>query len=97
MNPETVDAALNSLKIDMRGLDETDRKALLAIIEKFNGGPVGLGTLAASMSEDIATLEDVIEPFLLREGLLSRTPRGRVATKHAYLHLGLEVPEEFSD
>ncbi|MDF1497717.1 MAG: Holliday junction branch migration DNA helicase RuvB [Patescibacteria group bacterium] len=97
MNPETVDAALNSLKIDMRGLDETDRKALLAIMEKFNGGPVGLGTLAASMSEDIATLEDVIEPFLLREGLLSRTPRGRVATKHAYLHLGLEVPEELDD
>ncbi len=97
MNPETVDAALNSLKIDMRGLDETDRKALLAIMEKFNGGPVGLGTLAASMSEDIATLEDVIEPFLLREGLLSRTPRGRVATKHAYLHLGLEIPEGLND
>jgi len=94
MSPETVDSALNSLMIDARGLDEMDRKALLAIIEKFNGGPVGLNTLAASMSEDIATLEDVIEPFLLREGLLSRTPRGRVATKHAYLHLGLEVPED---
>jgi len=93
MNPETVDAALNSLKIDARGLDEMDRKALLALIEKFNGGPVGLGTLAASMSEDIATLEDVIEPFLLREGLLSRTPRGRVATKHAYSHLGIDIPE----
>ncbi len=92
MNPETVDAALNSLMIDGRGLDETDRRALKAIIEKFNGGPVGLNTLAASMSEDIATLEDVIEPFLLREGLLCRTPRGRVATKHAYLHLNLEVP-----
>jgi holliday junction DNA helicase RuvB len=93
MSPETVDSALNSLMIDGRGLDEMDRKAILAIIEKFNGGPVGLNTLAASMSEDIATLEDVIEPFLLREGLLSRTPRGRVATKHAFLHLGLEVPE----
>ncbi|MBD3281670.1 Holliday junction branch migration DNA helicase RuvB [Candidatus Uhrbacteria bacterium] len=97
MNPETVDAALNSLMIDARGLDEIDRKALLAIMKKFNGGPVGLNTLAAAMSEDIATLEDVIEPFLLREGLLSRTPRGRVATKHAYLHLGLEVPREMRD
>lgn len=94
MNPETVDAALNSLMIDDRGLDETDRRALNAIIEKFNGGPVGLNTLAASMSEDIATLEDVIEPFLLREGLLSRTPRGRTVTKHAYLHLNLEVPRD---
>jgi Holliday junction DNA helicase RuvB len=93
MNPETVDAALTSLMIDHRGLDETDRRSLLAIIEKFNGGPVGLNTLAASMSEDIATLEDVIEPFLLREGLLSRTPRGRTATKLAFEHLGKEVPE----
>lgn len=97
MNPETVDAALNSLMIDERGLDETDRRALKAIIEKFNGGPVGLNTLAASMSEDIATLEDVIEPFLLREGLLCRTPRGRVVTKHAYLHLNLEVPTMMQD
>lgn len=95
MNPETVDAALSSLMIDGRGLDETDRRALLAIIEKFNGGPVGLGTLAASMSEDIATLEDVIEPFLLREGLITRTPRGRMATKMSYEHLGKEAPDDW--
>ena len=97
MSPETVDAALNALMIDVRGLDETDRRALKAIIEKFNGGPGGLNTLAAAMSEDIATLEDVIEPFLLREGLLSRTPRGRVATKHAYEHLNLEIPVQMRD
>jgi len=94
MSPEVVDAALNALMIDQRGLDETDRRALAAIVEKFQGGPVGLNTLAAAMSEDIATLEDVIEPFLLREGLLTRTPRGRVATRSAYQHLGVEAPEE---
>ncbi len=89
----TVDAALTALEIDPRGLDETDRRILRAIIDRFNGGPVGLTTLAASTSEEVASLEDVIEPFLLQEGLLERTPRGRTATDAAYLHLGLEVPK----
>jgi holliday junction DNA helicase RuvB len=86
----TVQAALESLEIDPRGLDETDRRALKTIIEKFNGGPVGLTTLAAASGEEVATLEDVIEPFLLQEGLLERTPRGRMATDLAYAHLGLQ-------
>jgi len=96
LDPETVDAALAALEIDIRGLDETDRRSLAAIIEKFNGGPVGLSTLAAATSEEIATVEDVIEPFLLREGFITRTPRGRMATKMAYEHLGYPVPEQLS-
>jgi len=90
---DTVDRALTGLEIDPLGLDETDRRVLLALINKFNGGPVGLTTLAASLNEEVATLEDVIEPFLLQEGLLNRTPRGRMATDLAYKHLGLECPE----
>ncbi|MDD5726373.1 MAG: Holliday junction branch migration DNA helicase RuvB [Patescibacteria group bacterium] len=88
-----VAGALKALNIDDRGLDETDRRALTLLIEKFNGGPVGLSTLAAAMAEETDTLEDVLEPFLLQEGLLARTPRGRVATKTAYEHLGYPVPE----
>jgi Holliday junction DNA helicase RuvB len=90
--PETVDAALDALEIDARGLDESDRRVLRALIEKFGGGPVGLTTLAAATSEEMETLEEVLEPFLLQEGLLARTPRGRVATEAAYLHLGLTPP-----
>ncbi len=92
LDPGTVDRALDALEIDPFGLDETDRRALRAIIEKFNGGPIGLTTLAAALNEDVATLEDVIEPFLLQEGLLQRTPRGRMATERAYLHLELPLP-----
>lgn len=92
LTPETVDAALTALEIDPRGLDEADRRTLRAMIEKFNGGPVGLSTLAASTAEDVSTLEEVIEPFLLQEGLLDRTPRGRTATELAYRHLGIQVP-----
>lgn len=88
----TVDEALNALDIDPRGLDETDRRILRTLIEKFGGGPTGLSTLAAAMNEDISTLEDVIEPFLLQEGLLERTPRGRTATEQAYRHLSLPAP-----
>ena len=69
-----------------------DRKLLRAIVEKFSGGPVGLETLAAALSEDAETIEDVYEPFLLRQGYLKRTPRGRVATERAYKHLGVEPP-----
>ena len=96
LDADTVDLALNALDIDARGLDETDRRTLRTIIEKFNGGPTGLTTLAASQNEDISTLEDVIEPFLLQEGLIERSPRGRLATKAAYEHLGLPIPERFN-
>ncbi|HMK44709.1 MAG TPA: Holliday junction branch migration DNA helicase RuvB [Dissulfurispiraceae bacterium] len=83
---------LASLDVDHIGLDEVDRKLLLAIIEKFNGGPAGVEALAATLREDKDTIEDVYEPFLLQEGLLERTPRGRLATRRAYEHLGRAVP-----
>lgn len=92
MAEDIVTQALTSLEIDSLGLDEADRRTLLAIINKFNGGPVGLGTLAASTAEEVETLEDVIEPFLLQQGLLIRTPRGRVASDLAYNHLGFTPP-----
>jgi Holliday junction DNA helicase RuvB len=92
LNPEVVNLALQALAIDSRGLDEADRCILRAMIEKFSGGPVGLSTLAASTAEDESTLEEVIEPFLLQEGLIDRTPRGRTATDQAYRHLGFEPP-----
>jgi holliday junction DNA helicase RuvB len=92
LNMDTADAALQALDIDPRGLDDADRRVLRALIEKFQGGPVGLTTLAAATAEEMETLEEVIEPFLLQEGLLSRTPRGRVATDAAYVHLGITPP-----
>lgn len=81
--------ALGMLEIDERGFDLMDRKLLLTIIEKFNGGPVGVETIAAAISEDKDTIEDVYEPFLIQEGFLSRTPRGRLATPNAYKHFGI--------
>jgi Holliday junction DNA helicase RuvB len=81
--------ALSRLEVDHLGLDELDHKVLLAIIQKFDGGPVGLDTIAASISEEADTIMDVYEPYLLQLGFLERTPRGRVATRHAYEHLGL--------
>ncbi len=84
--------ALEAMDVDGRGLDEMDRKLLRTIIEKYNGGPVGVETLAASLREDRETIEDVYEPFLLQEGLIERTPRGRLATRGAYEHLKIEVP-----
>lgn len=93
LGEDVVGRALDALEIDARGLDETDRRTLRMLIEKFQGGPVGLATLAAATAEEIATLEEVIEPFLLQEGLLARTPRGRIATDHAYAHLGFPVPD----
>ncbi|MBI5948960.1 MAG: Holliday junction branch migration DNA helicase RuvB [Chloroflexi bacterium] len=89
---EDTRAALKLLEIDDLGLDETDRSVLRAIIEKFGGGPVGLETIAASISEEADTIMDVYEPFLLQCGFLQRTPRGRVATASAYRHLGLIPP-----
>ena len=78
------------MEIDELGLDMIDRKILLSIIDKFGGGPVGLDTLAATISEDATTIEDVYEPYLLQLGFISRTPRGRVALEPAYKHLGRE-------
>jgi Holliday junction DNA helicase RuvB len=86
--------ALNMLAVDNIGLNSSDRKFLEILIEKFNGGPVGLKTIGAAMSEEEATVEEVIEPYLLQLGLLERTARGRVATKKAYEHLGFDPPEE---
>jgi Holliday junction DNA helicase RuvB len=79
--------------VDKYGLDHIDRSILLTMIEKFQGGPVGLDTLAASISEDAGTLEDVYEPYLLKNGFIQRTPRGRVVTALAYSHLGIPQPQ----
>ena len=82
--------ALDRMEVDIYGLDEVDRKLLLTIMEKFDGGPVGLGTLAAAIQQERDSIEEVIEPYLIQIGFLNRTPRGRVATRHAYEHFGLE-------
>jgi len=87
-------AALDAMEVDEIGLDQTDRNMLFTIIQKFNGGPVGLDTLAASTSEDSETIEDVYEPYLLQLGFIARTPRGRIAMRAAYQHLGLIPPGE---
>ena len=87
-------AALDAMEVDEIGLDQTDRNMLFTIIQKFNGGPVGLDTLAASTSEDSETIEDVYEPYLLQLGFIARTPRGRIAMRAAYQHLGLTPPGE---
>jgi holliday junction DNA helicase RuvB len=86
-------AALDLLEVDPQGFDALDRKLLSTIIEKFDGGPVGIENLSAAVGEERGTLEDVIEPFLIQQGFLMRTSRGRVATRAAYLHFGLKVPE----
>ena len=89
--------ALHLLEVDEFGLDEIDRRILEAIIQKFQGGPVGLSTLAAATAEEIATIEDIYEPFLMQIGFLHRTPRGRVATELAYEHLGFSVPDSLQN
>ncbi len=86
---EVANSALDLLDVDKEGLDQTDRGMLLAMIERFSGGPVGLETLAASIGEDAGTVEDVYEPFLLKNGFIQRTPRGRMVTDKAYAHLGI--------
>jgi Holliday junction DNA helicase RuvB len=88
---EVAQQALDMLKVDERGFDEMDRRLLWLMIDKFGGGPVGLDTLAAALGEERGTIEDVLEPFLIQQGFLMRTPRGRVATAHAYRHFGLAV------
>lgn len=89
---EVASAALDILDVDKLGLDPIDRKLLLTMIQKFRGGPVGLDTLAATIGEDAGTIEDVYEPYLMMNGFINRTPRGRVVTDAAYHHLGLEIP-----
>jgi Holliday junction DNA helicase RuvB len=89
----TADAALDLLEVDPQGMDTLDRRLISTIIEKFDGGPVGAESLAVAIGEERGTIEDVVEPFLIQRGLLMRTARGRVATRAAYLHLGLAAPE----
>lgn len=91
---QVANGALDLLDVDKSGLDQTDRELLLTIIQKFQGGPVGLDTLAAAIGEDAGTIEDVYEPYLLKNGFLQRTPRGRVATEKAYAHLGISPENE---
>ena len=90
---ETAAKALDMLDVDKEGFDYMDRKLLSAIIEKFDGGPVGLDNLAAAIGEEKETIEDVIEPFLIQQGFLQRTPRGRIVSQRAYLHFGFTPSE----
>ncbi len=94
---EIADKALDMLNVDIHGFDAMDRSLLLAIMEKFDGGPVGVDSLAAAIGEERGTIEDVIEPFLIQQGFLMRTPRGRVATRTAYQHFGLRAPATQSE
>ena len=92
INQQVANDALNRMEVDTYGLDEMDRKLLLTIIEKFNGGPVGLGTISASIHEEKDSIEEIIEPYLIQIGFLDRTPRGRLATPLAYSHFGIKTP-----
>lgn len=93
VTPELLHSALELLEVDPLGLDDSDRRLLLAVIEKFKGGPVGLETLAATLSEDVGTIEDVIEPYLMQIGFLERTPKGRMVREAAYKHLDITHPK----
>ena len=96
INKKIADESLDILKIDEFGLDTTDRSLLKLIIEKYDGGPVGIETIAAAIGEDTRTLEDVCEPYLLQAGLLQRTPRGRKVSPAAYRHLGYRTTKDSS-
>jgi len=91
---EVANHALDMLAVDDQGLDKMDRHIMLTIIDKFNGGPIGLDTLSAAVCEEKDTIEDVYEPFLIQRGYIKRTPRGRVATKRAYSHFNIRMEEE---
>jgi len=93
VSAQTADRALDMLNVDQQGFDHLDRRLLTALLEIFDGGPVGVDSLAAAISEERGTIEDVIEPYLIQQGYIMRTPRGRMATSRAYLHFGLTVPE----
>src|SRR5690606_22986588 len=86
------DRALDLLDVDAQGFDHMDRRLLLTMIDKFDGGPVGIDSLAAAISEERHTIEDVLEPYLIQQGFIMRTPRGRVVTRHAYLHSAMDLP-----
>ncbi|WP_437881554.1 Holliday junction branch migration DNA helicase RuvB [Pseudomonas sp. LRF_L74] len=94
---QIADQALNLLDVDEHGFDHQDRRLLLTMIDKFDGGPVGIDNLAAAISEERHTIEDVLEPYLIQQGYIMRTPRGRVVTRHAYLHFGLNLPKRMLD
>jgi holliday junction DNA helicase RuvB len=96
VSSDIADAALQMLDVDKLGFDVMDRKLLQAVLEKFGGGPVGLDNLAAAIGEERDTIEDVLEPYLIQQGYLMRTPRGRVATSLAYQHFGLAVPSSLA-
>jgi len=96
INERIADAALNMLEVDPLGFDTLDRKFLMTIIERFDGGPVGIDSIAAAIGEERGTLEDVIEPFLIQQGFVVRTARGRIVTRASYLHFGLKTPERLS-
>ena len=93
---DSADEALNLLKVDASGFDAMDRRLMMAMIEKFEGGPVGIDSMAAAIGEERDTIEDVYEPYLIQQGFIMRTPRGRVATRRAYLHFGLQ-PKSAAD
>jgi Holliday junction DNA helicase RuvB len=96
INEKIADAALNMLEVDPLGFDTLDRKFLTTIIERFDGGPVGIDSIAAAIGEERGTLEDVIEPFLIQQGFVVRTARGRIVTRASYLHFGLKAPERMA-
>jgi len=94
ISQSVADKALDLLDVDLHGFDMLDRKLLLAMIDKFDGGPVGVDSLAAAISEERGTIEDILEPYLIQKGFMMRTSRGRVATQHAYAHFGINKPKE---
>lgn len=95
ISQESADAALNMLSVDIHGFDHMDRRLMLTLLEIYDGGPVGVDSLAASIGEERDTIEDVLEPYLMQQGYITRTPRGRMATKLAYLHFGMDLPARF--
>jgi holliday junction DNA helicase RuvB len=94
ITPDILDKSLSMLEVDSAGLDASDRRLLLTIIDTFEGGPVGIETIAAALSEDMGTVEEVLEPYLMQIGFLKRTPKGRIATPHAFSHLGKPQPKK---
>ncbi len=94
---QMADSALNMLNVDERGFDHMDRRLLTAMLNNFDGGPVGVESLAAAISEDRGTIEDVIEPYLIQQGFMARTPRGRILTNNAYLYFGMPIPKRLQD
>jgi Holliday junction DNA helicase RuvB len=91
------DNALNMLNVDVRGFDHMDRRLLTAMMNNFEGGPVGVESLAAAISEDRGTIEDVIEPYLIQQGFMARTPRGRILTNNAYVYFGMPIPKRLQE